>query len=331
MGTSPEALCCFCPQPFKLFVEHVVNLKFDEEPNYAKYISLFDGIVGPNPDIRPINTDGAQKLIYQVGQKRGRLTFEDEDDEQPKKKVRMGMPATQWISVYNARRPMKQRYHYNVADVRLSQHIDKGNEDGLYISSVASSTNLWALIMDAGTGFTHQVYELSPYFLHKEWIMEQWEKNFYISAVAGATNGNSLVVMSKGTQYLQQSYKVSESFPFKWINKKWREGFYVTSMATASSRWAVVMSRGAGISDQVVELDFLYPSEGIHRRWDNGYRITATAATWDQAAFVLSVPRRKPSDETQETLRTSAFPSTHVKVDPSSYINTVAWIPNVFH
>lgn len=65
---------------------------------------------------------------------------------------------------------------------------------------------------------------------------------------------------------------------------------------------------------QVVELDFLYPSEGIHRRWDSGYRITSTAATWDQAAFVLSVPRRKPTDETQETLRTSAFPSTHVKV-----------------
>jgi hypothetical protein len=34
----------------------------------------------------------------------------EEDDEQPKKKVRMGMPATQWISVYNACRPMKQRY-----------------------------------------------------------------------------------------------------------------------------------------------------------------------------------------------------------------------------
>jgi hypothetical protein len=58
----------------------------------------------------------------------------------------------------------------------------------------------------------------------------------------------------------------------------------------------------------------LYPSEGIHRRWDSGYRITSTAATWDQGAFVLSVPRRKPADETQETLRTSAFPSTHVKV-----------------
>lgn len=313
MATSPENMCILCPAPFRQFIEYVVNLKFDEEPNYAKYISLFDGIVGPNPDIRPINTDGAQKLIYQVGQKRGRLTMEGDDDEQPKKKVRMGMPATQWISVYNARRPMKQRYHYNVADMRLSQHIEKGYEDGLFISSVGCCSNLWALIMDAGTGFSAQVYELSSFFLHKEWIMEQWEKNYYISAIAGSNSGSSLVVMSKGTQYLQQSYKVSESFPFKWINKKWKEGFFVTAMATAGSRWAIVMSRGAGFSDQVVELDFLYPSEGIHRRWDNGYRITSTAATYDQAALVLSIPRRKPTDETQETLRTSDFPSTHVK------------------
>lgn len=32
-----------------------------------------------------------------------------------------------------------------------------------------------------------------------------------------------------------------------------------------------------------------------------------------QSAFVISVPRRRPMDETQETLRTSAFPSSHVK------------------
>jgi hypothetical protein len=40
--------------------------------------------------------------------------MEEDDDEQPKKKVRMGMPATQWISVYNARRPMKQRFSSEV-------------------------------------------------------------------------------------------------------------------------------------------------------------------------------------------------------------------------
>lgn len=54
-----------------------------------------------------------------------------------------------------------------------------------------------------------------------------------------------------GTPYTQQSYKVSESFPFKWINKKWKEGFHVTSMTTAGCRWGVVMSRNAGFSDQV--------------------------------------------------------------------------------
>lgn len=118
------------------------------------------------------------------------------------------------------------RYHYNVADTRLRQHVEKGNEDGLFISCVASASNLWALIMDAGTGFTHQVYDMSAVFLHKvtckttshpssasitfelkywlclvshqDWIMEQWEKNYYISSIAGSTNGSSLVVMSKG-------------------------------------------------------------------------------------------------------------------------------------
>ncbi|CAI5482702.1 unnamed protein product [Closterium sp. Yama58-4] len=353
MSTSPEMLCCFCPPPFKLFLEYVVSLKFDERPDYAKCAAMFDPILSPNPALLPLNTEGARSLKVgvsgpgvefkcaamfdpilspnpallplntegtrsfkvQVGQKRGRGEGgeEDAEEDQLRKKIRLGMPATQWISVYSARRPMKQRYHYNVADSRLAQHVEKGNEDGLHISSVASCQNLWALIMDAGTNFTAQVYDLSHVFLPKEWIMEQWEKNFYITAVAGASNGNSLVVMSKGTPYTQQSYKVSDSFPFKWINKKWREGFYVTSMATAGSRWGVVMSRNAGFTDQVVELDFLYPSEGIHRRWDMGYRITATAATWDQAAFLLSVPRRRPADETQETLRTSAFPSTHVK------------------
>ena len=59
------------------------------------------------------------------------------------------------------------RYHYNVADARLAQHVERGNDDGLLISCVASCSNLWALIMDAGTGFTSQVYELSPFFLHK--------------------------------------------------------------------------------------------------------------------------------------------------------------------
>lgn len=313
MSTSPDLLTNLCPIPFRNFVDYVVNLKYDEDPNYAKCISFFDEIVAPDPDIRPLNTAGAQKILYQVGHKRGRVMLDEDEDGQPKKKVRLGMPATQWISIYNARRPMKQRYHYNVSNQRLDQHVEKGNDDGLFISNVASCTDLWAIIMDAGTGFTDQLYNLSPLFLPKEWIMEQWESNYYISAVAGSSSGGSLIVMSKGTPFTQQSYKVSDAFPFKWISKKWKEGFYVTSMATSGTRWGIIMSRGAPFSDQAVELDFLYPSEGVHKRWDAGYRITSVAATNEQTAIILSIPRRKPVNETQETLRTSDFPSANVK------------------
>ena len=43
-----------------------------------------------------------------------------------------------------------------MANSRVEQHVEKGNDDGLYISSVACCQELWALIMDAGTGFTAQ-------------------------------------------------------------------------------------------------------------------------------------------------------------------------------
>ena len=36
--------------------------------------------------------------------------------------------------------------------------------------------------------------------------MEQWEKNYYITAVAGAANGSSLVVMSKGNVKLSSLF-----------------------------------------------------------------------------------------------------------------------------
>lgn len=63
MATSPEMLCCFCPAALRQFLEIVVNMKFDEEPNYSKLISLFEGLIGTNPAVRPLKIDGAQKVI----------------------------------------------------------------------------------------------------------------------------------------------------------------------------------------------------------------------------------------------------------------------------
>ena len=51
------------------------------------------------------------------------------------------------------------------------------------------------------------------HFLPKEGIMERWEDGFYTTAMAGSAGGSSLVVMSKGTPYTQQSYKVCKQTP----------------------------------------------------------------------------------------------------------------------
>ncbi|KAJ0735466.1 hypothetical protein HanPI659440_Chr11g0432441 [Helianthus annuus] len=96
------------------------------------------------------------------------------------------------------------RYHCDATDQRLAQHIDKGNEDGLLISSVASCSNLWALIMDSYTGITSQVYQLSPSFLNKvaehdllypsESMHKRWDAGYRITLTASTSNQAAFVL-----------------------------------------------------------------------------------------------------------------------------------------
>lgn len=55
-----------------------------------------------------LNAPSAPELRAQVGQKRSRSEYEEEA-EPPGKKVRSGLGAKQWISIYNRHKPMKQR------------------------------------------------------------------------------------------------------------------------------------------------------------------------------------------------------------------------------
>ncbi|KAF1885583.1 hypothetical protein Lal_00039415 [Lupinus albus] len=105
--------------------------------------------------------------------------------------------------------------------------VDKGIKDGLYISCVAASENMWALIMDGGT--VEQIYMSG---INDVWVLifqfkiriGLWSNGrkttIYISPITGADYGSFLVIMSKGTPYTKKLYNVSESFPFKWINNK---------------------------------------------------------------------------------------------------------------
>jgi len=66
MATSPELMCCFCPAPFKQFLEAVTNMRFDEEPNYSKLISFFESLIEPCTPLRPIRIDGALKVVVLI-------------------------------------------------------------------------------------------------------------------------------------------------------------------------------------------------------------------------------------------------------------------------
>lgn len=74
MATSAEALARYSPPAFRQFAEAVVNLKFDEEPQYAAYSQLFEPLCGAGPS-RPIILENQPK----VGQKRSRDAIADED------------------------------------------------------------------------------------------------------------------------------------------------------------------------------------------------------------------------------------------------------------
>eukprot|EP01026_Neomeris_dumetosa_P052217 TRINITY_DN46137_c0_g2_i3.p1 TRINITY_DN46137_c0_g2~~TRINITY_DN46137_c0_g2_i3.p1 ORF type:complete len:611 (-),score=72.86 TRINITY_DN46137_c0_g2_i3:25-1857(-) len=271
--TSTDSLCKGLASAFKEFSEAVYALKFDEEPEYDYYMYTFLQLVPKDSNLSPISlSDICNQVPKAIKDSHKRSRGEGDSNSgvgvQRKKTRHGGGGAQQWVSVYNRSEPMKQRYHYNVGTQRLEVHVQRGYEHGLRICAVCACGELWAVIMDAGTAFTNQVYTVQPNkFLPKEWIIERWEAGFYITAVAGASDGASLVVMSQGTKYTQQSYKVSDNFPYEWIKRKWKEGFHVTAMATCKDQWAVVMSRNAGFVQQVIEIDFQYPSEGIHKRW----------------------------------------------------------------
>ncbi|MFS7994553.1 hypothetical protein Hanom_Chr12g01107421 [Helianthus anomalus] len=99
------------------------------------------------------------------------------------------------------------RYHCDVADQRLAQHIDKGNEDGLLIRSVASCSNLWALIMDSCT------------------------ERFNITVMATARTRWAIVPLWNFNVY-----------PSEVMHKRWDAGYRITLTASTSNQAAFVLS-----------------------------------------------------------------------------------------
>ena len=87
-------------------MDHIWGHLHSESCRLATVLFNFQPVCAPT---RPL------RIVFhpQVGQKRGREQLEelqaDYAEGGRRKKVRLGFPASQWITVYNKHQPMKQR------------------------------------------------------------------------------------------------------------------------------------------------------------------------------------------------------------------------------
>jgi len=84
-----------------------------------------------------------------------------------------------------------------------------------------------------------------------------------------------MVVMSQGSEYTRQAYRISEKLDSEWIKTKWDEDYYITSVAKHGDFWAVVMSKGTAFTNQSYWLTKEFPREWIREKWGKGYDISA--------------------------------------------------------
>ena len=140
-----------------------------------------------------------------------------------------------------------RRYHYNVSNHRLDVHVTKGFDDGLFISSVCACGDLWAIIMDAGTGFTQQVGNwvrcvggCAPVLpcaaqafrsaLHGAGVLLGAARCLSLSLPAPLLCSCPAPTAACASACVGQVYRVAQrSFlPKDWIMEQWDKGFYIT-------------------------------------------------------------------------------------------------------
>mmetsp|Transcript_11245 Transcript_11245/g.33757 ORF Transcript_11245/g.33757 Transcript_11245/m.33757 type:complete len:736 (+) Transcript_11245:214-2421(+) len=307
---SAASLCATLPTtPFLIqleeFAESVFDLTFYAKPDYEAYRSLFDGIIFSDTD-QPL-LQPSPVLEAPTAPDDGTLP------QQQQKRQRLGLNCSQYIIVFDEMRPSgSQTLFTGMASswcLTTAAAAERGNHCPRITAAVGQPDGLFTVVKSPNPGYwSWQEFNISSEFLNKSFVEECWAKGYVITCIAGLPyQEGSLVVMTAGTDFQRQSYKIANSLPFDWIRRKWSEGFKVTAAACNQGRWCVVMATTSLYTHQVVETDFQYPSEAIHLRWDAGYRITAVASTPDQTAVIMSRTRRDIAN--QETLRKAVWPT----------------------
>ncbi|KAI6679998.1 hypothetical protein NL676_033879 [Syzygium grande] len=194
MATPLDTLCDTYPEPYLQFTAFVLNLKFDEEPNYARYISLFRGIIGQNPYNWPVHTDVAQEdWIRKYWAKNYYITAVAGADGgrflvvMPKADV--GMKSIRQSSRVTSKFPFKL--------------IKKKWAEGFHVTAMATAGSQWAVELD--------------FQFPAEGIHERRKQGYYITSVAATLDEVAFIFGNIGgvpaTESVEQETLQTINFP----------------------------------------------------------------------------------------------------------------------
>lgn len=136
---------------------------------------------------------------------------------------------------------------------------------------------------------------------------------FFFGLIPAIFSQNNVwnLIMSKGTGYNDQKWKLRTYFPQNEIKEDWDIGYYITDLTFNDGNWVVVMSKGVNYSEQMWRTRTYFPENEIDEYWDKKYQITHLNYGNGVWALVMS---KITNDLTTQIWRTRVnFPESEIK------------------
>ena len=146
------------------------------------------------------------------------------------------------------------------------------------------------LISESGLPYTEQTWFAygAGQPLEETDITSSWNLGKRIVSAAYTSEG-WLIIMAKNTEYIQQSFSLTDEWPEEWIDAKTKQGFAITSLSRSEKEWLIVMSQGSGITGQTIwRNSWANLAPWIKEQNDNGYFITDLAYDGKAWTVVMS-------------------------------------------
>ncbi len=146
------------------------------------------------------------------------------------------------------------------------------------------------LVSESGLPYTEQTwfaYGMGQPLVETD-ITSNWNLGKRIVSAA-YTNEGWLVIMAKNTEYIHQSFSLTDKWPEEWIERKSKAGFAITSLSRSDKEWFIVMSQGSGITGQTIwRNSWANLAPQITEQMANGFFITDLAYDGKAWTVVMS-------------------------------------------